>query len=278
MRYILILNLINFSNCTYYFYKDPTPYLLTEQEKQIFNSKKILYIGFDYVGYEDFKPDDERFKEDTVTNKDHLRIIEFLNNDYHSLDKFKNSFKIKLKAVRSRKQTISDGVLKKGTEFSSFGLNESKLIEFEKGINKNINDKNLQLFLHNYLKNTKQLGLDKMNSTLDTRGNQIKLKLKNFDYILVGVGKLDDQKRISPNILSIILFTYTLGIFPITIRKAYSTNLYLFDEKLNLVKELEKNDQVLTFISSIIFFPNNGSKSFEKDIAQFLKDSVKEIK
>lgn len=275
MRYIPILFLIVISNCTYYLYKDATLYLLTKQEKQIFNSKKILYIGLDYVEIRRIPVRQIFHSSQKITVKEHLKIIEFINSSLidNSTTEFQKNY-----LVRKERDTIEEGYLNTGIRFSSFDLKQTELNRLK--TKENIDIENLKNFLINYLKTTKHLGFHKIDSILEFENDQVNLKLKDFDYILVGVGKLKEDKD-RTNRFDLLFSLYSLGLIPFFTKAYFETNLYLYDKNLNLVKKIETINKIQAFTSWWVFFPNDeeiGSKAFEKDIAEFLKESVKEIK
>ncbi len=284
MRYLILL--ILFTNCSYYFYPDATLYKLTEQEKQIFNSKKILYIGFDYLEIRRIRVSEILYQDKVVTNKEHLKIIEFLNSK--EINKSVTSFQKNYYSSKGA-DTIDEGYLSKKFDFQSYELNPTKLNQFVKGENENIEEKNLKEFLINYLKFTKHLGLYKMNSTLAIKDSEIKFNLQDFDYVLVGFGKEIKNPNISNDMGKLVLLAYsniisvgTLGVYPMYLYSAFQSNLYLYDKKLNLIKKSE-SEILIPSLSSVWMFLFSNSNDYEKkahakDISQFLKESVDGIK
>ncbi len=237
--------LILFNNCAYHFHEDPNNFKLTEEEKQIYISKKILYIGFDYVSLKRIPVIDILNQEKNITDSKHLKIIEFINSNL--IWKTKNSFQTdyKINKGKSGYDTINEGYFKEAKNFSSLELNQEDFKKYTE-VNNSINKENLKTFLYNYLSTTQHLGLEKMESILELKGKSVNLKLKNFDYILVGVGIFfsDDD---------------------------YQINLYIYDSKLNLIKKSHDYGKVR-------LGEEYEKKAFDKHIVPFLKEFAVEIK
>lgn len=301
-KIILILFLTTF-NCTYYFTRDNANHDLTKEELNSLKSKKIGLIGFypfRYLTesvkkseYLQFSPANgftyrkdkgtENSNDLQIDNELYLQIIRFVNNNEQKqkiLGEVKDSFVTYGHSVKSRtlNRTIAWFDLKKPTSrFLEFGQ-DLRYLEGN-GINTQIEEDKLKIFLTEYLSKTKQLGLDVLEPLFSPSNDEKNPQMKNFDidYWVIAYHAplvLSLTDTFPQTSLSIIPHVFTGGIIPFFRKFQIDTRFFVFDRNLNHIKTYYCSDEIYTMTSWWVPFNKEDNIIYKPQLKEFSKRLV----
>jgi hypothetical protein len=135
------------------------------------------------------------------------------------------------------------------------------------GYDKTVTSEKSKEFALAYLTEVKKSGAQELGLLFDVKGNDFFLRKRDVDYYLVGIHGPAFVKRTDwghfYSLSSIMLSALTLGIFPTIDRQQVVSKFRLYDNKLNLIKEWEKETK-FTIIGSFFVnpYPESAKKKF----------------
>lgn len=283
MRIIpIILLILSLAECKHYFVRDAAKYNLTEEEENILKSKKIGIIGFHpfYLNRNSCCSEESN----QFLNKDLIRTLQFVyqTNDSEKIP-FNQNFFVTRTGNRRREQRLGNrNTAKEFLKLESI-LDKPSDAKPDKSISEN----NLRNFLKTYLDTAKHLGYEELEKHLDfSDKNNIYFKKNNFDYWIIGFHSPEKYETDDKAVLTFLPFLSSLGIFPFCADEPVNSIFWIFDKKLNLLKQISfENNYELIAASWVIWKEENTLlgddlpiEVFEPDLKEFSKELARIVK
>jgi hypothetical protein len=262
--FFILFSLFSVS-CKTYLASDSSSKYRSNQKKECFLNQKIELLGFtillDSNKYErNLSPVYISNLESKITDKEHLKIIRFVNSAGRMiLPENKNSFtSLTETSSRSTGMRINDKYLENDLSSKKYFPETNKNYT-----NKSLNpdQKRFREFLATFLLEYKHLGLEEISLLIEQKDEQIRLKNPDRDYYIIGI----HEHKSDPNGLTALFSIFTFGILPTYSEEIIKSRFYLYDTSLREIRYYDYETSSSALTGLLLIGDTTISKEYYKE-------------